>query len=466
MAVRLLLTGSVEEQWREVAEPWLDAQKPWLDPRPTVVLTPSRGHGFYLRGRLVEKKVPALGLRFWTPSDARKFLLAESSGEVRALTQSELSLLTRLAAERLLRDGVTDEEASLRSVVRDPGPFLRAYDLVLGAGWDPAREGADYGRLLAAELGRDLRRRKIATQAGIHRLLRGAPRPATAPLARVLMLGFNATHWPLWDLLQAVCRSAQDTLVALDQPRKFGERVDELWIGSWESFAGTGYEIPDGLSPAPSENPLATLASSYEEGTLVEARESNLHFIATADLTTQVRAVVLQALDYLKRPECTRLGMVFPEAEALALGVARQLRELNLPLDDGPGAIQGGVFETRPWQTWLELQEEPTVRRLIHWLRACEAEGVSCGLPSVSAARAAELLDVQSIPYRRSRFSCPAPGEGRPRKQDRRRFPAEPHRASSRGHLPPLPRLHPPGHGVPAMETVHGTPAGKRALLA
>jgi hypothetical protein len=393
MAVRLLLTGSVEEQWREVAEPWLEGQKPWLDPRPTVVLTPSRGHGFYLRSRLVEKKVPALGLRFWTPSDARKFLLAESSGEMRALTQSELSLLTRLAAERLLREGITDEQASLRSVARDPGPFLRAYDLVLGAGWDPARDGADYGRRLAAELGRDLRRWKIASQAGIHRLLREMPRLVTRPLAHVLLLGFNATHWPLWDLLQAVCRNAEETLVALDQPRKFGERVDELWIGSWESLSGTGYEIPDGLSPTASENPLAALASSYEEGTLVEARESNLHFIATTDLTTQVQAVVLQVLDYLKRPECTRLGLVFPEADALALGVARQLRRLNLPLNDGPGAIQGGLFETRPWQTWLELQEEPTVRRLIHWLRACEAEGVSCGLTSVSAARAAKLLD-------------------------------------------------------------------------
>src|SRR5476649_2040130 len=99
MAVRLLLTGSVEEQWRDVAGPWFDTLKPWLDPRPTVVLTPSRAHGFYLRSRLVEKRMPALGLRFWTPSDARKFLLGEQGGDVQAVTQSDLRLLTRLAAE-------------------------------------------------------------------------------------------------------------------------------------------------------------------------------------------------------------------------------------------------------------------------------------------------------------------------------------------------------------------------------
>jgi hypothetical protein len=393
MAVRLLLTGSVEEQWRDVAGPWLLGQEAWRDPRPAVVLTPSRAHGFYLCGRLVEEGRTALGLRFWTPSDARKFLTAGMNGEVHPVTQSELRLLARLTAERLLRDGKVVDRASLVSVVQDPGPFLRAYDLMLGAGWDPARDGADYGRFLAGELDRELRRSKITTQAGMHRLLREAPRPALPPLARVLLLGFNATHWPLWDLLQAVCLAADEAVVVLDPPGAFGGALDELWIGSWETFANTAYEIPESESPFEEESALESLVVSYENGVYVDAREADIHFIATADLATQVRAVVLQALDYLKRPECTRLGLVFPEANALALDVSEQLREFGLPLDDGTGAIQTGLFETRPWQTWLELQKEPTVRSLIHWLRACEAAGVSCGLASVPAARAADLLD-------------------------------------------------------------------------
>ena len=392
MAVRLLLTTSVEEQWRDVAEPWFCGQEAWRDPRPTVVLTPSRAQGFYLRSRLVEEEMSALGVRFWTPTDARKFLLGEKSGEVRSISQAELRLLARMAGERLLRDEKVVDRASLNSVVQDPGPFLRAYDLILGAGWDPARDGADYGRMLAAELGRDLRRLKVTSQAGIHRLLRESPRSAQPSLARVLILGFNAAHWPLWDLLQAVCTASAQTEVVLEDAAMLGRPVDELWIGSWQSFADSDHEYPASTAQEVESSPLAVLAQSYENGVHADASKADIHFIATTDLATQVRAIVLQAVDYLKRSECTRLGIVFPEANALALGVTEQLHALGLPIDDGTGAIQTGLFESRPWQTWIELQEEPTVGPLVHWLRACEASGVSCGMPSLSAARAAGRL--------------------------------------------------------------------------
>ena len=75
----MFATASVEEHWRAVAGPWLRAQaaSAWKETRPTVVLTPSRAEGFYLRSRLVAERVPFLGIRFWTPSDVRKFLLGK-----------------------------------------------------------------------------------------------------------------------------------------------------------------------------------------------------------------------------------------------------------------------------------------------------------------------------------------------------------------------------------------------------
>jgi hypothetical protein len=388
MAIRLVLTAG--DSWRDAAEPWLRGVEAWRDTRPTVVLTPNRAQGFYLRSRLVAEGRPLLGVRFWTPSDARSFLRGLACPDQRAATQTEQALLARACAEKLLRDQPREDEATLRSVVQDPSAFLRAHDLLLGAGWQPSRDGADYGRRLAGEFEKALKRAGLVTQAGLHRELRTASAPAPRPIVRLLVLGFSSVHWPLWDLLQATCLFAEDVEVALDPPAVFGENVDQLWIGSWQTFAGVDFEIAE---DAPSDLPLAPLAQSYELGRAEASAEAPIHFLATTDLDTQVRAITLQVLDYLRSPTCTRLGIVFPEADALALGVAVQLRELGIPLNDSLGALKPGLFETRPWQTWLDLQEEPTVRRMVAWLRACEAGRRNCGLQTLPLAEAADLLD-------------------------------------------------------------------------
>ncbi|MCE0523133.1 MAG: PD-(D/E)XK nuclease family protein [Methylacidiphilales bacterium] len=399
-ATRLYFTASTEEQWRALAGPWLREQAgmAWKNPKPTVVLTPSRAESFYLRSRLVDEGLPFLGLRFWTPSDARKFLLAESALEIGPATQAELRLVARACAEKLARKA-DDDNATLASVIREPNAFLRACDLLLGAGWDPAREGAVYGRALAQEMERTLQKFRLASQPGLHRQLRREALSRDEPLiSQLLVVGFNATHWPLWDLLKAVVFSAEQAVVALSEPRVFAEEIDQLWISSWEEIMHTESINPvDALSADLPEDPFATLAASYERGEHASgphAALADLTFCVTPDLASHIHAVVLQALDYLKSDSCARLGIVFPEANALALGVAEELRRLGIPLDDGTGALAPGLFEKRGWQSWLALQEEPGVRRLIAWLRACEAQGVSCGLESPRSVRdIAEILD-------------------------------------------------------------------------
>jgi hypothetical protein len=405
-ATRLYFTASVEEQWRELAGPWLREQAvtAWKFPKPTVILTPSRTESFYLRSRLVEEGVAFLGLRFWTPSDARKFLLGETSPEIGAATQAELRLLARACAEKLARAGGSGS-ATLTSVIREPGPFLRAYDLLLGAGWDPAIAGAIYGRDLAREMQDALDEFRIATQAGLHRRLRSEVTARKEFLiANLLVIGFNAAHWPLWDLLQAAVFSAEQAVVALSEPRVFAETIDQLWISSWEEVTGTEATGLMGTMMDADEptTPFAAIVASYEKddlGTRVgpvdaEAASVDLTFRVTPDLASHIRAVVLQALEYLKRDSCTRLGIVVPEANALALGVAEELRRLGIPLDDGTGSLEPGLFEKRCWRSWLALQEEPGVPRLIAWARACEAQRVSCGLEkSLSARDLAEILE-------------------------------------------------------------------------
>jgi hypothetical protein len=226
----------------------------------------------------------------------------------------------------------------------------------------------------------------VGTQAGVHRHLREEVSTRTAPLlAKLLVVGFNATHWPLWDLLQAVTCSAAEVTVALIQPRVFAEAIDQLWISSWEEFAGSEAVVPDAADENPT--PFAALVDSYEQGVPGALGEAELGFLVTPDLASQIRAVVLQAVDFLQRDSCTRLGIIFAEANALALGVASELRRLGILLDDSIGCTEPGLFERRSWQSWLALQEEAGVGRLIAWLRACEAEGVACGMPEGATAR-------------------------------------------------------------------------------
>jgi hypothetical protein len=391
---RLVSTLSLDEQWSAVVAPWLREQagRAWKNPKPTVILTPSRAESFHLRGRLVEEDVPFLGLRFWTPSDARKFLLGELLPEVGSATQSELRLLARICAERLVQENEKNK-AILTSVMREPDAFLRAYDLLLGAGWNPAREGAIYGRDLAAAFQRELKNRGIATQAGLHRQLQKKSSIENSLFAHLLMVGFNAAHWPIWDLLKAVVTSSEQAVVALSNPRVFAETVDQLWISSWEEVTQTEVTVPAD-SPSEPAAPFAPLAASYEKGESAVRASAELTLLATPDLVSQTRAVVLQALHYLQRDSCTRLGIVFPEANALALGVAEELQRLGFPLDDGIGALAPGIFERRGWQSWIALQEEPGVERMIAWLRACESEGLSCGIePAMTAREMASVLD-------------------------------------------------------------------------
>ena len=394
-APQLFAITSAEEHWLAVVGPWLREQavSAWKATRPTVVLTPGRAEGFYLRSRLVTEGQTLLGVRFWTPSDARKFLIAQYTPKVGKATQAELRLLARICAEKLASEDGADN-ASLRSVLREPAAFLRAYDLLLGAGWNPAHDGADYGRELARVLQREMEKAGIATQAGLHRRLWQQATAALRPsISNLLISGFNASHWPLWDLLRATVLSADRAVIALSQPAVFAENVDQLWLNSWEEFAKAETRIPE-TAVAIKPSPFADLAASYESGSRDPLPELDLTFCVTPDLATQTRSIVLQALDFLRRDGCMRLGIAFPEANALALGVADELRRLRIPINDGPGILSPGTSERRAWQAWLALQDEPGVPRLITWLRACEAEGVSVNAePGLTAEKITGVVE-------------------------------------------------------------------------
>jgi hypothetical protein len=166
--------------------------------------------------------------------------------------------------------------------------------------------------------------------------------------------------------------SAENTTVSLLAPRYFGEKVDQLWISSWEEIAGSSIEFPV-ESTGEHKGSFSAWIDSYEKGVEGDVSTCDITFRAAGELSTQIQAIVLQTLEYLKRESCDRLGIVFPEPNALSLGVADHLQRLGISLDDGTGFLAPGIFERRPWRSWLRLQGEPSVQSLIGWVRACEA---------------------------------------------------------------------------------------------
>lgn len=365
------------EQTDQVALPWLREQGAlaWQGKRPTVVLMPSRTEGFYLRERLLSEKKGLLGVHFWTPSDARKFLLSKSNLTLTPASQTELRLMARTCTERLQKEN--PEERFFNGVVREPTEFLRSYDLLVSTGWDAVADNRPENRRLSEEFSHRLGQVGRGTQAQIHRqLLQGEK---SKLIARLLIVGFNATHWPLWDLLRATAHRAEQVTCSLLAPHVFAEKIDQLWISSWEMELKTTVQVMPSQLEAGVFSPLA---QAYERADLNGRADQDVTFLVARDVQTHASAVVRQALVYLRKKECTRLGILFPETDALALEVAEQFRQLGVPMDEGTGFFMPDVFSARSWSTWLKLQGEWTASSFIAWARAVEAEGAALSLPA------------------------------------------------------------------------------------
>ena len=241
------------------------------------------------------------------------------------------------------------------------------------------------------------RNARIATQAGLHRhLARKRRRPPAGTADResarhrlqrgaLAALGFAAGRRVF---------SAEQAVVALSKPRFFarGNRP------TLDRFVGRNHaeRKPSILRARRSERdrrPFRRLVASYENGAPAIRRRLDLTFLRHARPgLAQSRAVVLQALDYLKRDSARGSALFFRRPTRSRWAWREELRRLGIPLDDGTGALAPGLFEQRCWQTWLALQEEPGVPRLIAWLRACEAQGVSVRLGRPLSAR--DVADV------------------------------------------------------------------------
>ncbi len=218
---RFLATSKADRGSRSISEPRLRAE-----------IIPPR------------KERLAFGRSLLTPSQLRELLAAGS--ESRLPLREHLRLLLAIAAEECMELPDDPERREKRmqepdylaakSVARAPDHLLRAIDQLGAAGWDFSAVDLPALREIEARF------QKLVARCGFELIHiadgRAAikARKADPLFANLLVIGFNAAHWPLWPLLQAAAVSAREATVLLDDPPDETRDLDETWVGSWEEF--------------------------------------------------------------------------------------------------------------------------------------------------------------------------------------------------------------------------------------
>lgn len=368
--VSLHLGSSFANAWTGVLLPWFESVAR-LPPTstPSAVLTPFRSQAYFLRSRLLARDLSMLGLEFLSPAQLREKLLRGRRG---IPLREHLRLLLAIAAQSVIARA--DDDATVlvaKSIERDPDHFLRAIDQLNAAGWT-SRELAEPGLREVAEVFE-----KSVHSCGFE-FVYEADRDALADAPifdRLLVLGFDGAHWPLWPLLRAAANSAAHATVLLNDPRDQARDLDETWVGTWEENFGAAQPIAETESGTISvlEN-LRLPETSSEKNARAQHPISAIHFAVGRDTPEQAKAIVALTARFLQEENCERIGILFPRPGALARTVARLFESAKIAHNDGLAHFGPSTFDDDAWRAWLELQQSPRLKVLLQFLRATSAK--------------------------------------------------------------------------------------------
>src|ERR1700730_4469659 len=365
-SISLHIAPSFPSAWQTIVLPWFQATAlaSLASNEPAVVVTPSPSAAAFLRSRLLEHKIPLLGVRFLTPPRLRELLLADTAAL--APLREHLRLLLAIAAEStaIANQDDVDRAAIARSISHAPDNLLRVFDEVSTAGGNFESMGPPAACEII-KIFQDLVRSchfKLVHEAD--RAVMETAKTGPAQFDQLLLFGFTAEHWPLWTLLRSAALSARHTTVVLEYPREQTRAADESWIGTWEEKFQPAKPIAD-------QNERARPSGDLIQPEIAEVgsrRREQVHFLVGLNATEQAQAITALALKFLAEDACTRLGVLFPRNGALPRLVSELLIRAGVPHSDGIGHLSPGEFEAPAWDAWLDLQEnhqlEPTLRFL------------------------------------------------------------------------------------------------------
>jgi hypothetical protein len=367
-SVSLHIGSSFASAWDTVLLPWFKSVAlASIEASETVaVVTPFPGIAAFLRSKLLDHQISLLGIKFLTPPRLRELLLAE--GAAALPLREHLRLLLATAAESVESRSAADVDlaAIAKSVSRSPDNLLRVFDQVSAAGWNFQEIGAPAVREIVQEFQKLVRRCEFKLVHEADRDTLAAAKTAPSRFSHLLLVGFTAKHWPLWPLLQAAVSLARCATVVLEYPREQTRAADESWIGTWEQDFESTAPIAD---RAERNHPFVHLNQSTVPETNSEER-GEPQFLIGLNATEQAQAICAVALNFLSEETCTRLGILFPRAGALARLVSEFLTRAGIPHHDAIGHLNPGEFEEPAWNAWLHLQENHQLEPALRFLEA------------------------------------------------------------------------------------------------
>jgi hypothetical protein len=364
--VSLHIGSSFASAWESVLLRWFkEVRLASLGENETVaVATPFPSGAAFLRSKLLEHEIALLGVKFITPAHLRELLLAEDASALPL--REHLRLLLATAAESVAGRTPPDVDlaAIAKSISRSPDNLLRTFDQMSAAGWDFQNTRAPAVREIIEEFQGLVRQCEFKL---VHEADRDALANATSAPPRfshLLLIGFTAKHWPLWPLLQAAVSFANRATVVLEYPREQTRAADESWIGTWEEHFDSAAPIADGTER---NRPFVHLNRPANSGDDSDSR-AEPQFLVGLNATEQAQAVCAIALKFLAEKSCTRLGILFPRAGALARLVSEFLTRSGIPHHDALGHLTPGEFEEPAWNAWLDLQKNHQLERVLRFL--------------------------------------------------------------------------------------------------
>src|SRR5256886_3333347 len=378
-SVSLHIGSSFASAWESVLLPWFkEVGLASLTNNETVaVATPFPSGAAFLRSKLLEHEIPLLGVKFVTPARLRELLLAEDASALPL--REHLRLLLATAAESVAARNSADVDsiavadsaeealaAIAKSISRSPDNLLRVFDQVSAAGWDFQNIGAPAVREIIQEFRGLVRQCQFKLVHEADRDALAAARSAPPRFSHLLLIGFTAKHWALWPLLQAAVSFAKRATVVLEYPREQARAAEESWIGTWEEHFDSAAPIADRTER---NRPFVHLNQPVITGTDSANREEP-RFLVGLNATEQAQAICAIALKFLAEKSCSRLGILFPRAGALARLVSEFLTRSGIPHHDAIGHLTPGEFEEPTWNAWLHLQENHQLEPVLRFLEA------------------------------------------------------------------------------------------------
>lgn len=325
----LLLFRDWDAAWHTRVRPWLAAPAAL---RRDHVLVPTRGQAQALKRRCVREGVPLLGVEFLTPGLARRKWQALVPAARPALGRELLLLnLRALIAQRL--EPLAPEDAAWgfwKSLQSDPERALADFDDLLHAGFTAADFPLPALREVLGELERRVEEMgyDLAPVQQIAAAL-AAPLPGSPRLGgRLLVHGFSAEHGREFFALAALARRAADLTVLLPEPEAGGSAAsDEGWIEAWSTLLGVEPQLPASDVPEPAGAAVARLWSG-EGGGAPPAT------VLVGHTRADEMQLVAERVGELLAGGSGDIAVVFPQADAAHLRLARLLEARGVPFND------------------------------------------------------------------------------------------------------------------------------------